>query len=311
MSSETPAARKTIGLKIISVILAVLLWFYVVNHGELTASQDVVKVALQYRNISEGLSVKGPEQVSVKLWGALRDSQDVIAYVDLGGYGPGQHVLPVKVEPVQGVMFTSVSPDKLTLLISELKEESFPVKPKISRSPQPGFELLDIITVPDKCLLQGEETAVKRAVEVTAAVDLGEVKDFTAVKVPLMAKDAGGKELGTGIRIVPEKVLVYAVVGEIQSSKKIKLKTSFSGTPEAGYQLGEIESSVDELTVLGNKAQLEGLEEVSIRAIDLNGKKESFSQEIEIALPPGLKAYPARVLVHVEIKKDNEKEVVE
>lgn len=309
MSSKPPA--KTIGLKVISVIFAVLLWLYVGNQGELKASQDSRKVHLQYRNLAEGLSVKGPEQVYVKLWGAGRENRDIIAYVDMAGLGQGSHRVPVKVEPVAGVILTSVSPKEVDVVIKELKEETIPVKAIITRKPAADYELLDVIIEPGKCMIRGEQTAVQAVAQVVAAVDLGAARDFTTLKVPLQAKDAGGKVISQGIRLVPDKVTIYAVIGQIQSSKKVKLKTPFSGTTEIGYQLGKIEANAQELTVLGSKAQLEGLEEVSTRPVDLTGQKESFNQECEIVLPAGMKAYPAKVLVNVEIKKESEKEVVE
>ncbi|MEN6325143.1 MAG: CdaR family protein [Syntrophomonas sp.] len=309
MSSRPPA--KTIGLKVISVIFAVLLWLYVANQGELTASQDSLKVQLQYRNLTEGFSVKGPEQVYVKLWGTARENRNIMAYVDMAGLGQGSHRIPVKVEPVAGVILTSVRPKEVDVVINKLKEETIPVKSIITRKPPSGYELLDVIIEPDKCMIRGEQSAVQAVAEVVAAVDLGAVRDFTTLKVPLQAKDAGGRVINQGIRLVPDKITVYAVIGQIQSSKKVKVKTPFSGTPELGYQLGKIEANVEEVTVLGSQEQLEGLEEVSIRPVDLTGKKESFEQDSEIVLPTGLKAYPARVLVSVEIKKDVEKEVVE
>lgn len=309
MSSRPPA--KTIGLKVISVIFAVLLWLYVANQGQLTASQDSLKVQLQYRNLSEVLSVKGPEQVYVKLWGTARENRNITAYVDMAGLGPGSHRIPVKVEPVAGVILTSVSPKEVDVVINKLKEETISVKSIITRNPPSDYELLDVFIEPDKCMIRGEQTAVQAIVQVVAAVDLGNARDFTTLKVPLQAKDAGGKLISQGIRLVPDKVTVYAVIGQIQSSKKVKVSTPFSGTPEMGYQLVKIEANVGEITVLGSKEQLAGLEEVSIRPVDLTGKKESFEQESEIVLPAGLKAYPARVVVNVEIKKDSEKEVVE
>ena len=47
MATEQNKPRTT-GLKIISVALAVLLWFYVMSQGQLSARQNVMDVELQY-----------------------------------------------------------------------------------------------------------------------------------------------------------------------------------------------------------------------------------------------------------------------
>ncbi|MEN6350786.1 MAG: CdaR family protein [Syntrophomonas sp.] len=311
MNLKTQAKSKGIVLKLISVIMAVLLWLYVVNHGDLTASQDLIKVDLQYRNLAEGMTVSGPDTVSVKLWGSFQEIDNITAYVDLAGKGEGSCELPVKLNQVKGAMFTSVQPDKVTLVIKKIKEKSYAVKYSIAQSPPSGFEVLDVVTIPDKCLVTGEENDLKIINSVVCTINLGEVKDTDSQVVPLAAKDSKGKTISEGIRLVPDKVLVYTVVGEKQNSKKVKVKTEFAGIPEPGYQMGKVDVNVDTVTVLGAKDEVEALNEVSTKAIDLTGKKASFAEEVEIIDPAGLKVYPSRLMVNVEIKKVEEKEVVQ
>lgn len=308
MSSKTQVSRKTIGLKLISVIMAVLLWLYVVNHGEITASQDLIKVDLQYQNLAEGLTVSGPDTVSVKLWGSYQQVNNIAAYVDLSGISEGSYELPVKLNPVKGAMLTSVAPDKVSLVIREMKENTVPVKHYIAQNPPPGYELLDVIIVPDKCVVKGEETVVEKVNTVTCTINLQDAKDVKSIAVPLVARDGSGGTVGEGIKMVPEKVQVYAVVGEIQNSKKVKVITEFAGSLEEGYQMGQVDTSIDTVTVLGGINIVEALNEVRTHPIDLSGKKETFSQEVEMVVPIGLKVYPSRLLVNVEIKADKNAE---
>lgn len=67
--------RKKTGFKIISVILSLLLWFYVVNEGSYGAGQNILSVDLIYENVPEGIQVEGPRQVQVKLWGFFRKTR--------------------------------------------------------------------------------------------------------------------------------------------------------------------------------------------------------------------------------------------
>ena len=85
--------RKKTGFKIISVILSLLLWFYVVNEGSYGAGQNILSVDLIYENVPEGIQVEGPRQVQVKLWGVFQENQDIKPYVDLEGKKPGVYTL--------------------------------------------------------------------------------------------------------------------------------------------------------------------------------------------------------------------------
>ena len=72
---ETRNPKKSrVGLKVISVVLAVLLWIYVGNQGGASPRQDTIEVDLQYLHLSEGLSIeKAPKTINVKLWGAYSE----------------------------------------------------------------------------------------------------------------------------------------------------------------------------------------------------------------------------------------------
>ena len=61
-----PVKPRNIGLKIISVVLAILLWLYVMNQGQISTRQSVLEADLNYINLSDGLTVDGPTPVSVR-----------------------------------------------------------------------------------------------------------------------------------------------------------------------------------------------------------------------------------------------------
>ena len=78
MEARNPKKSRT-GLKVISVVLAVLLWIYIGNQGGTSTRQDTVEVNLQYLHLGEGLSIeKAPKTVYVKLWGAYSERGTII-----------------------------------------------------------------------------------------------------------------------------------------------------------------------------------------------------------------------------------------
>jgi hypothetical protein len=119
--------RKKTGFKIISVILSLLLWFYVVNEGSYGAGQNILSVDLIYENVPEGIQVEGPRQVQVKLWGVFQENQDIKPYVDLEGKKPGVYTLPVRLGAVIGALFTSVEPKNVNVTLLATQETIVPV----------------------------------------------------------------------------------------------------------------------------------------------------------------------------------------
>lgn len=295
--------KKRRGLKVVSVILSVLLWFYVVNQGELTAGQNSVEVELQYYNVPSGVKVAGPDQVSVRLWGVLQKTGKIIAYVDLKGLEEGTYQLPVKVEPVAGALFTSVQPKKVEVVLQTLQEHIVPVNYLITRNPPEGYDLLDIVMTPEKCLVKGEEDALGKVTAVVARVDLGNVRSINSLKVKLLARDVEGKMVSEGITIIPETVTVYAVVSEKKGSKEIPVTAITSGEVAPEFELSEITAEPAAVLVLGNDTVLQLVDEIETVPIDISDRNESFNEQVNLVVPEGCKVYPQTVMVQVDIAR--------
>lgn len=294
-----PRENKT-GLKIISLVLACLLWFYVVNRGPADGGANAVQVNLKHYHLTEGLSFSGPDQVTVRVWGSLTDQGSIVAYVDLAKLGPGSYELPVKVEPVKGALFASVEPSKVKVELNQLSQHIFAISSEVSKNPPSGYQLLNLVTMPEKCIIEGEENDIKKVSKVVTPVDLSAVTDTTSFKGKLEARDSRGAVV-QGISFIPEGVNVYAIVSQKQASKKLPVKVTFGTAPAAPYNVGKIDMIPDTVSILGSEAALANIKEISTKPLDLSGKSASFSQELDLVLPDGVKAYPAKILVNVEI----------
>jgi len=295
-----------LGLKIISVLLALLLWAYIANQNQGIASQHTTGVSLRYTNLGEGLVVSGPERVAVKLWGSFRETAEVEAYVDLHGLGEGSYLLPVRVQNVQGAMFASVQPDKVEVSLKRTTRHEFKLGYQVAQSPPPGYELLDVVFVPDRCLVTGDEYALKQVKRVISSLELGNTKESTTSKVRLTAIDAGGKPVQKGIRITPEQAEAYTVVVPKLASKKVAVNPILQGKLPEGSQVQEVRVDPASITLRGNEEAIAYIDEVGTAEISLEGHKQTFSQEVAIQELQDVKTYPSRVLVEVIIANNSE-----
>lgn len=296
------------GLKIISVVMALLLWFYVANQGELSTGTNLAEVKLDYYNIPADMNVSGPEKVMVKLWGSFNEAENIEAFVDLAGLKAGEQILSVNVKPVKGVMFTTVQPQKIKLTLENVSEKSLAINYEIVKQPPEGYKVLDILTVPERCLIKGEKAAVEKVSMVVSSIDLGNVKDITSLSLNLIPRDEKGERINEGIRIVPQSVEVYAVVEEIHKFKNLNVKAFIKGEADEGYRVKEVIVDPERVKAWGDEKRLALINEISTQEINFNERNESYSREIDLQIPASLNVYPSSINVTVIIEKIDDKE---
>ncbi|MGI5921132.1 MAG: YbbR-like domain-containing protein [Syntrophomonadaceae bacterium] len=297
----------TAGLKTISVLMAVLLWFYVVNQGELGARQDTITARINYRALPAGLTVTGPQTVQVKLWGVFKEPDTVQAYVDLSGLSEGEYSLPVSVNPVKGAMFTSVKPKKVQVKLKKLGSKAMAVKYEIRQNPPDGYRLVDLEVSPEKCLLRGDQSSIDRVAAVIVPVQLGNTRDISSFKARLIPQDKQGMEITKGVDLIPETVEVYAVVEKKKSTRQLTIKPQVTGKPPEGYRLVQAAADPPTVSVLGEESVVKQLDAVTTDNIDITDRKESFSQTVNIVVPHGITVVPAQVNVQITLEKEPEK----
>jgi hypothetical protein len=113
---------RRLGLKLLSVALAVLLWMVV--SGEETVERGL-RVPLELQQVPAGLELQGdfPTTVDVRVRGASGaltrlGAGDVVVVLDLHGIEPGPHAFaltPAAVRAPFGVQVVQVSPTAVTM----------------------------------------------------------------------------------------------------------------------------------------------------------------------------------------------------
>lgn len=293
--------RKKTGLKIISVIMSILLWAYVVNQGSAATGQNQVQAALDYRNVPAGLTAKGPNQVTVRLWGLLEKSAKVNAYIDLTGYEAGTFEVAVQIEPGSGAILTRPQPRSVQITLAGQQERVLAIAHQVSHNPPEGYELLDVSVTPDKCLVRGEEAIIRKIDHMVAELDLSQTTDMSAQSVNLSARDVNGKLVGGSYELLPRQATVHVVVAPRQTSRELPVTVVTGGIMAPGFQISKISAQPAAVKVMGNIGLVEDLADVKTEVLDLAGKSQSFQQELELRVPQGVNVFPGRVMVNVTI----------
>jgi YbbR domain-containing protein len=169
---RTPWPFGHLGLKLLSVGLAVMLWMVV--SGEETVERGL-RVPLEFQQFPAGLEMQEdtPSTVDVRVRGASGtlsrlSAGDIVAVLDLHGARPGRrlfHLTPDQVRAPFGVEVTQLTPPSVALMFEATGSRQVPVSPAVEGKPAPGFVIGKIVADPATVEVVGPESAVNRVTE--------------------------------------------------------------------------------------------------------------------------------------------------
>lgn len=184
-----------LGLKILAIALATLLWLTVA--GEHVVERGM-RVGLEFRNKPQELEIVGdpPTSVDVRLRGSSAllsrlDPGEVVSVIDLASARPGSrlfHIRPTDVRAPYGVEVTQVIPATLSLELEKSGKRVVTVKPPTDGDPAPGYVVGRITSDPATVEVVGPESRLKQLTEATTEpVSIGgaqqRVRDVVTVGV--------------------------------------------------------------------------------------------------------------------------------
>lgn len=163
---------RNLGLKLVSVVLAGLLWLAIA--GDPLVEQSL-RVPLELQNIPGDLEIVDelPGSVEVRLRGAAGTLSrlvpgDVLAVLDLSDARPGRrlfHLTPDRVRVPFGVEVTQIQPVTMSLTFERSASWVVPVVPQIEGTPLSGFVVERVTADPATVEVVGPESHMRRVTE--------------------------------------------------------------------------------------------------------------------------------------------------
>jgi YbbR domain-containing protein len=163
-----------LGLKVVSVVMAVLVWLMVASEE---AVERGLRVPLEFQQFPAGLELEGepPTVVDVRVRGAESHVAriapgDVVAVLDVGAAAPGQRLFTLSPEQVRvpfGVEVVQVQPSTIAIMFGKSETRELPVQAQWEGDPAPGFVVGAVKVDPQVVEVIGPAGALSRT---TAAV---------------------------------------------------------------------------------------------------------------------------------------------
>ena len=190
--------------KFLTLIAAVLLWFFVVREQN-PMVEVTYNVAIQQQNLDSHYVVEGvPAMVRVTLRGP-RDTMVTLrpefmkASLDLDEVKPGQNNVTITFTPPNGVTVVDIKPDNITVVVDEYAERELPVEISPTGWFSSDVALKSLSIIPQTVKVSGPKEMVNRVAHVQLNVNLAnQTKNFTATG-KLIAVDAAGKPVDVSI----------------------------------------------------------------------------------------------------------------
>ncbi len=274
-------------LKLLSLLLAIALWFAV--SGE-ERTETTLSMALEMVNLQPNLMVTSdvPPAIQVRVVGPrsivnslsqTRPSETI----NLANYKSGRHTFylgPNSFAFPRGVQVIRIQPNPITLTLAATMTQTLPIKPVLENNPPEGYEVISVRFKPSQVMVKGPypELAEMNFIP-TLPIDLSHLKENT-----IIATDLDFKNLHLSLK---EPVPIMA---DIQISPKTLTRT-FSGVPVLSVsQPAKVSPSQMTITLKGPWPQVQDLkmEDLKARVDTRNLTPGRHRLNVSVELPDGV-----------------------
>ena len=297
---------ENLGLKLIAIFFAILLWLVVVNVDDPVDSMIYRSVPVTVKN-EEVVTNKGKtyqindntQLVSVTV-NAKRSvlskitASDIIATADMSEMELSSLVpISVAVQGYEGKYVSATSsPHNLQVTIEDTTKNSFPLTVSTTGTLRDGYVLGDMKTNPESITIGGSESLVKQIDKAVAKVDVSGLGKDSTLKAELILYDAEGNVLDQTLlnnNLDEEGVTVDV---QVLNTKKLTIAASVSGTPAEGYVYTGLTCEPETVQVAGTQEDLAELDTLTINPDEINldglSGKQQFVIDISKYLPEEL-----------------------
>lgn len=313
--------NKDLTIRILSVMLALLMWFYVITEQNPEMTKDITvpirlinTVFLEKSNmiISNDLNsykltlkIKGKKNALDKL-----NETTVDAYADLEGHKlKGENFIKINIAGIpEGVDVIAKSTESLKVLLESKVSIQKGVQLNIMGNPAHGLAAMTPTMAPNDVVITGAESQVNMIKSVRVDVDIASVSAEVKKILPVRVLDDSGKDI-QNITIEPGNVEVSI---PIENTKRVKLEVDLSGQPADGYILRDISIQPDEILITGKQEALEGINSLKTEKIDITEGTVGISKEVKLVIPTGVEIVNIneKVNIFINIEKIKTSEFV-
>ena len=217
------------------------------------------------------------------------------AVVDLTGLGPGEHQVPVDVEPTRSdlkrVTF-STRPSFLPIRLEEEITRTVAMTVSVSGSVPFSFEAgqprLSYINEPiAQVRVRGPQSRVDqiKAARVTADIDRLTANYSSPRPVEGIGQDG---QVVQGVTFEPATVNVLVPIVSSAGIKRVPVVPRIVGAPASGYIVANIAVEPQFIRLTGSSGPLDNVQSIGTSDVDIAGANQTIVRTVEVSAPPNI-----------------------
>lgn len=297
-----------LGLKLLSLVVAFMIWLIVANIDNPTDSQLYRGVEIQVVNsdsvaeIDKTFDIMSEETVVIKVT-ERRSVLDSLSADDFTVIADMENLNDMSTVPLTVTCSNpSVSWDEIEMVPSSMKvkveqrkQVEFPISVSTSGRPKNGYEVGQTDVIQGKTVqIAGPESMINRIGQVKATVAITNIDTNQRLSATLEVYDKNGDQIrapqinrlqikdSTGVLLTENKVMVDVTLWEIMNDVPVEVGTT--GSVEEGYQVSAVNVLPVTVNLVGTQEALARLNgKITLKdTISLSGATESFTEELDI-----------------------------
>ncbi|GAB5045828.1 CdaR family protein [Thermodesulfovibrio sp. TK110] len=179
--------------KLISIALAIFLWFFVTFKGQTETS---VEVPVEFKNTPAEMEILKQNVKKVTIVISARErilkeltQNNIRVVVDLSNTKPGENSIPITKSSIKlprGIEILRIEPSQVKVYMDEKSQKEVPVKVVLSGSPARGFYVASVSSEPHTIKIEGAKKELNRIrVIKTEPVDIEGINEDLKIQVKI------------------------------------------------------------------------------------------------------------------------------
>lgn len=292
--------RKDLSTKIISLLFAIFMWFYIIQVQNPEIEKTIRDIPVQFTKSEleeRGLTLINDKemQINVKIKGQRKyisniKKEDITIVADVTKIETtGTHNISTNVIlPYGNVQILEQNPSHLTVTVDEIIEMEKEVIVKDLGEPKDGYCLSDYKITPETIKIKGPKTIVNTIETLVAEVDVdGKDEDVTAADVPIKFVGTSGEAFNSPyVTLEQEDVDVHCTISKL---KQVEIDVQFADgvNKENEYYVLD-DSSIKTIEIAGSTDTTDKIDKISTEKITFGMISKSGEVEVKLSLPEGV-----------------------
>lgn len=321
---------ENLGLKIMALFFAALLWLVVVNYDDPVDTQLYRNISVSVKNedviTSGGKTYQILDQtevvsVTVKAKRSILSKikpDDIVATADFNDMELVS-LVPITVSILgheNDNTSATANPHNLQVKVEDVEKKNYPLTVSTTGTLRDGYVLGTTTTNPESITIGGSESLVNSIDKAVARINISGMSESGSVEADLVLYDTEGNVIDQTLlsNNLGEKGLTVDV--EILGTKDLPISATTSGTPAENYVYGGLSYTPETVKVYGTPEELDEIDEIVIPAtqIDISGltEKKDFAVDISQYLPEKVSLVEdgdAKVIITVAINASDSKTI--